>query len=87
MPSTRLTMANQLDRRTLERWLQDHGFSLRTGRASGHKHYSNGVYTVTVPGHGPQDLTKKHVGMILRGLAQAGFDRETVRGEWARGSW
>jgi len=35
-----------------------------------------------VPGHGPKDLTKKHVGMILRALESAGFDRAKVRREW-----
>ena len=36
---------------------------------------------ITVPGHGPQDLTKKHVALILRALGGAGFDRERVRRE------
>jgi hypothetical protein len=30
-----------------------------------------------------QDLTKKHVALILRALAAAGFDREQVRRELA----
>ena len=41
-----------------------------------------GACKVTVPGHGPKDLTKKHVGMILRALESAGFDRAKVRREW-----
>jgi len=28
--------------------------------------------------HGSQDLTKKHVGLIVRQLVAAGFDRATV---------
>jgi hypothetical protein len=35
-----------------------------------------------VPGHGPKDLSKKHVGMILRLLESVGFDRAKVRQEW-----
>jgi len=34
--------------------------------------------TVTLPGHGPADLTKKHVGMIVRQLESAGFARTSV---------
>jgi hypothetical protein len=26
-----------------------------------------------LPGHGPKDLTKKHVGMLKRQLTEAGF--------------
>jgi hypothetical protein len=37
---------------------------------------------VTVPGHGPKDLSKKHLGMILRLLESVGFDRASVRREW-----
>jgi hypothetical protein len=33
------------------------------------------------PGHGPQDLTKKYVALILRALGGAGFVRERVRRE------
>jgi len=33
-------------------------------------------------GHGPKDLSKKHVGMILRLLESVGFDRAKVRREW-----
>ena len=33
---------------------------------------------MTLPGHGPADLTKKHVGMIVRQLESAGFERTSV---------
>jgi hypothetical protein len=36
---------------------------------------------ITLPGHGPGDLTKKHVGMILRQLEHMGYDRDVVRDE------
>jgi hypothetical protein len=36
---------------------------------------------ITLPGHGPNDLTKKHVGMILRQLERMGYDRDAVRDE------
>jgi hypothetical protein len=57
-------------RRALEAWLIDHGFV----------ELGSGV-VITVPGHGQQNLNQKHVGMIVRGLEAAGFDRETVRRE------
>ena len=34
---------------------------------------------ITVPGHGRQNLSQKHIGMIVRQLEAAGFDRDTVR--------
>jgi hypothetical protein len=30
---------------------------------------------IALPGHGPQDLTKKHVALIVRQLIGAGFER------------
>jgi hypothetical protein len=36
---------------------------------------------ITLPGHGPQDLTKKQVTMILRHLEAAGFDKDQIRHE------
>jgi len=72
-------MSNQVDRRTLERWLLAHGFALQPGKATGHRHYARGGVKITVPGHGPQDLTKKHVALILRELERAGFAKDQVR--------
>jgi hypothetical protein len=37
---------------------------------------------VTLPGHGPQDLSKKHIGMLVRQLVQAGFSRAELHDEW-----
>lgn len=71
-------MANQITRKQLERWLIDNGFSLKPGKKSGHKNFRGQGVTITIPGHGPADLTKKHVGIIVRQLEQAGFDREKV---------
>jgi hypothetical protein len=51
------------------------------GKATGHRQFARGSLKITVPGYGPQDLTKKHVALILRQLAGAGFDKETVRRE------
>jgi hypothetical protein len=48
---------------------------------SGHVQYERGGVKIALPGHGPQDLTKKHVALILRSLDEAGFDRERVRRE------
>jgi predicted RNA binding protein YcfA (HicA-like mRNA interferase family) len=74
-------MANQVNRRDLERWLRDHGFALVPGKKTGHVFYVREGVKVTLPGHGPQDLTKKHVAMILRHLEAAGFDKNQIRRE------
>ena len=74
-------MANQLDRRALVRWLLAHKFNEAVAKAGGHRkfvHAPTGV-AVTVAAHGPQDITKKHVGMIIRQLVAAGFDRDALR--------
>jgi predicted RNA binding protein YcfA (HicA-like mRNA interferase family) len=47
-----------------------------------HKQFVLGGCKVTVPGHGPKDLSKKHLGMVLRALESVGFDRAKVRREW-----
>ena len=71
----------QVTRREMVRWLEAHGFVQEPGRATGHVHYAGPGVKITVPGHGPQDLTKKHVALIIRALAAAGFDRASVRRE------
>jgi predicted RNA binding protein YcfA (HicA-like mRNA interferase family) len=74
-------MAREVTRRRLERWLFDHGFVELPGKASGHRQFVRDSLKITVSGHGPQDLTKKHVALILRQLAAAGFEKESVRRE------
>jgi predicted RNA binding protein YcfA (HicA-like mRNA interferase family) len=76
----------QVDRRTMERWLVDHGFTLEPGKKTSHRHFVGHGVKVTLPGHGPQDLTKKHVAIILRQLRAAGFDPRQVRDELAGAS-
>jgi predicted RNA binding protein YcfA (HicA-like mRNA interferase family) len=67
-------------RRGLAAWLIAHGFAELGGKATSHRRFrhQSGV-VITVPGHGKQNLSQKHVGMIVRQLEAAGFDRETVR--------
>jgi predicted RNA binding protein YcfA (HicA-like mRNA interferase family) len=65
----------------MEAWLLDNGFRRLKGRMSGHVQYEGPGVKITLPGHGPQDLTRKHVALILRALGEAGFDRERVRRE------
>ena len=67
-------------RRTLTTWLVNHGFTELAGKATSHRRFRHetGV-VITVPGHGRQNLSQKHVGMIVRQLEAAGFDRDTVR--------
>ncbi len=72
-------MGAQVDRRSLERWLVANGFVLEPGKKTGHRQYSRQGIKIAIPGHGPQDLTKKHVALILRQLARLGFDAAQVR--------
>ena len=67
-------------RRALTAWLSHHGFVELGGRATSHRRFrhESGV-VITVPGHGKQNLSQKHVGMIVRQLEAAGFDRDAVR--------
>jgi predicted RNA binding protein YcfA (HicA-like mRNA interferase family) len=74
-------MAGQVTRRQMETWLLGNGFRRLKGRMSGHVQYEGPGVKITLPGHGPQDLTKKHVALILRALSEAGFVRERVRRE------
>ena len=74
----------QVTRREMVRWLEAHGFVQEPGRATGHLQYAAPGVKITVPGHGPQDLTKKHVALIIRALAAAGFDREALKRELGR---
>jgi predicted RNA binding protein YcfA (HicA-like mRNA interferase family) len=67
-------------RRALTAWLLGHGFTELAGKATSHRRFrhESGI-VITVPGHGRQNLSQKHVGMIVRQLEDAGFDREAVR--------
>jgi predicted RNA binding protein YcfA (HicA-like mRNA interferase family) len=77
-------MAGQVTRRAMETWLLRNGFRRLKGGMTGHAQYEGpGGVKITLPGHGPPDLTRKHVALILRALATAGFDRERVRRELA----
>ena len=70
-----------MTRRQMETWLLANGFRRLKGKMSGYVQYEGRGIKVTLPGHGPPDLTKKHVALILRSLGGAGFDRERVRRE------
>jgi predicted RNA binding protein YcfA (HicA-like mRNA interferase family) len=63
----------------METWLLENGFRRVKGGMTGHVHYERQGVKITLPGHGPQALTKKHVALILRSLVRAGFDRGDVR--------
>ena len=71
-------MASEVTRRQMERWLLGNGFVLQAGKKTSHRQFQGHGVTVTLPGHGPPDLTKKHVGMIMRKLEEAGFTRASV---------
>ena len=74
-------MPAAVTRRQMERWLLANGFALKAGTKTSHRQYAGHGVTVTLPGHGPADLTKKHVGMLVRTLERVGFDRNTVLAE------
>ena len=74
-------MASEVTRRQMERWLLANGFTPKAGTRTSHRQFRGHGVTVTLPGHGPPDLTKKHVGMIMRRLEAAGFERTAVLGE------
>ncbi len=74
-------MSNQVTRREMETWLLGNGFRKLKGGMTGHVQFEGPGVKITLPGHGPQDLTKKHVALIVRALVAAGFDRDRVRRE------
>jgi predicted RNA binding protein YcfA (HicA-like mRNA interferase family) len=79
-------VTSQIDIRTLIRWLIAHDFVEEKGKATGHRRFVHREpkLVISIPGHGPNDLTKKHVGMILRALSSIGFEKEEVRRELER---
>jgi predicted RNA binding protein YcfA (HicA-like mRNA interferase family) len=68
----------EVTRRQMERWLLEHGFQELPGKKTSHRQYEGHGIKIALPGHGPQDLTKKHVALIVRQLVAAGFDRARV---------
>ena len=74
-------MPAEVTRRQLERWLLRNGFVLKAGGRTSHRQFQGHGVTVTLLGHGPADLTKKHVGMIVRLLERAGFARAVLLAE------
>ena len=72
-----------LTKRILIRWLEAHDFSLLPGKKTSHRNYRHGPsrVVVTVDPKGRPELSKKHLGMLLRELERAGFDKEQVRSE------
>ena len=75
-----MRLMSTVTRKALTAWLTHHGFAELSGKASSHRRFrhESGV-VITVPGHGRQNLSQKHVGMIVRQLEAAGFDRDMVR--------
>jgi predicted RNA binding protein YcfA (HicA-like mRNA interferase family) len=71
-------MPAEVTRRDVERWLLAHGFVELRGKKTSHRQFERDGVKIALPGHGPQDLTKKHVGLIVRQLVGAGFDRTDV---------
>lgn len=74
----------QVDRKKLTKWLLTQGFE-ESSSASGHLHFTHPPTgnKITVLGHGPVDMTKKHVALTIRQLMNCGFQRAWVREELA----
>ena len=71
-----------MTRMDLEKWLIRNNFTQVPAGKTSHRQFVLATCKVTVPGHGSKDLSKKHLGMILRSLESVGFDRAKVRREW-----
>lgn len=82
-------MSYQVDRRTVVRWLRDHDFRELPRRSAPYTKYTLDGQTgnVSVPDTGPVDLRKCHVSLIIRALADMGFDPDTTRAELKTGRW
>jgi predicted RNA binding protein YcfA (HicA-like mRNA interferase family) len=63
-----------MPRMALEKWLVHNNFTQVPAGKTSHRQFVLGTCKVTVPGHGPKDLSKKHMGKILRSLESVGFD-------------
>jgi predicted RNA binding protein YcfA (HicA-like mRNA interferase family) len=66
-------MPRPLERRDVERWLLANGFTRAPGGKTSHVQFVGHGIRVTLQGHGPKELTKKHVGMLVRQLRSAGL--------------
>ena len=88
MRSYRGAMARAIDRRTMARWLVDHGFERVPGNGSGILKFRRpGCGSIIVAGHGSADMYKKFVNTTLRILTTMGFDADEVRAELNAGKW
>ena len=79
-------MAAQVTRGEMAAWLLRNGFRRLPGSATSHIQYERAGVKIMLPGHGPNDLTKKHVGQILRALARLGLDPREVRRQLGGGA-
>lgn len=69
-----------LNRHDVAAWLLRNGFE-EQNTGSGHvyfRHAKSGV-KIVLPGHGPNDLSRKVAGNVIRSIVSAGFDRAEVR--------
>ena len=69
-------MPKEVTIKALTAWLRRNGFNELRGKKTGHRYFEKDHVKITLPGHGPGDLTKKHVGMILRQLEHTGYDQD-----------
>ncbi len=67
-----------MKRRDVEAWLLAHGFRALPDKAGGHRHFELNGVKVTLRAHGPQELSKKHQGMLIRQIVAAGISRDEV---------
>jgi len=72
-----------LTKQKLVKWLLKNDFQQLPSKQTSHRRYRHkptGV-VITIPMHGRPELSKKHLGMLLRQLEEAGFNKEQTRVE------
>lgn len=76
-------MANQVQRKAVVAWLLSRDFEEVPKQVSGLRKFKHPDIpgAVSVPAHGPNDLTKQGVGQLLRQLERMGFNRQQVLDE------
>jgi hypothetical protein len=65
-------------RREVESWLLAHAFRALPQKATGHRYFERNGVKVTLRSHGPQELSRKHQGMLIRQIVAAGIPKDEV---------
>src|SRR5260370_40436666 len=66
-------MPKEVTIKALTAWLRRAGYNELRGKKTGHRYFEKHHVKITLPGHGPGGLTKKHVRMNLRQMEHIGY--------------